>query len=116
MQMTQARTPFGPIQVGIILLTLTTALIHFYLNVLMGKIDPLFTLNGLGYLVLLAALFLPLPFLARYRPLIKWAMVAYTLVTILAWVFLGARDFLGYFDKLVEVGLLILLLLHKPRG
>jgi hypothetical protein len=115
MQKTRFRSQLSPIAIGIIVLTLATALIHFYLNVLMGKIDPLFTLNGLGYLALLAALFLPLPLLSRYRPLIKWVMVIYTLITIAAWIFLGARDFLGYLDKLIEAALVVLLLLYRPQ-
>jgi hypothetical protein len=116
MQANSARSQFGPVQVGIVILTLATALIHFYLNVLMGKLDPLFTLNGIGYLVLLAALFLPLPFVSRYRTLVKWVLVLYTLVTIAAWVVFGARDFLGYLDKAIEAVLVVLLLLHRPAN
>jgi hypothetical protein len=113
-QTSRVKTQFGPVQVGIVILTLATALIHFYLNVLMGKLDVLFTLNGLGYLALLAALFLPLPLVSRYRPLVRWAMIAFTLLTIVAWVVLGARDVLGYVDKVIEVALVVLLLLHRP--
>ena len=109
------RSVFGPVQIGIIVLALATALIHFALNVMMGKLDVLFTLNGLGYLALLAALFLPIPILSRYRSLIRWVFIVYTLITIGAWVAMGARDVLGYTTKLIEVALVILLLLDRSR-
>ena len=48
----------GPLRIGVILLTVGTAVIHLYLG-LQGF--PLFILNGLGYLALLAALILPIP-------------------------------------------------------
>ena len=41
------------LRIGIVVLTLATALIHLQLNFP----DPVFILNGLGYLTLLAALF-----------------------------------------------------------
>lgn len=53
-----------PLAAGIVVLTLATALIHFWLGIALGPpgLAPfplLFYLNGLGYLVLLAALYLP---------------------------------------------------------
>jgi hypothetical protein len=44
---------------------LTTAIIHLYLGLSFG--DPVFVLNGLGYLALFAALYLPIAQLAQYR-------------------------------------------------
>ena len=93
---------------------LTTALIHLVLlNVAMGKIDPLFTLNGLGYLILLAALLLNLPGVSKQQPLVHWAFMAFTAVTILAWVVMGRPyTMLGYFAKLDEIVLIAALYLH----
>ena len=51
-----------------IVLTVGTALIHLYLG-LQGF--PLFVLNGLGYLTLLAALTLPIPRISDYRNLTR---------------------------------------------
>lgn len=103
-------TKFGLVQVGIIVLALVAALVHLVvLNMLMGKIDLLFTLNGLGYLALLAAYFLPQ--LRSMRGLVRWALIGYTLVTIAAWIFMGERDFIGYTTKLAEAGLIALLLI-----
>ena len=53
-----------PIRLGIIALTIATAIVHLYLG-FQGL--PLFVLNGLGYLALLAALCLPIPRLDPYR-------------------------------------------------
>ena len=65
-----------PVRVAIVLLTLVTAVIHIALG------RPLFILNGLGYIALLAAYLLPQPLFARRRALIRWAFIAYTVVTI----------------------------------
>jgi hypothetical protein len=55
--------------VGIFVLTLATALIHLYLGLGFGIM--MFTLNGLGYLGLLAALHLPISQLARFRNIVR---------------------------------------------
>ena len=100
---------FGLLHVGILLLTLVTASIHFSLLFP----DPLFILNGLGYLSLLGAYFLPIPFFQRNHRLVRWAFMGFILVTILAWIAIGDKSWpagaLGYFTKTVEVALLILL-------
>jgi hypothetical protein len=113
-----ARTKIGPIQLWIILFALLTALIHLYLAMQMiatGMSGILFILNGLGYLGLLGGLFLPLPVIKDYRPILRILFMVYTLVTILAWAAIGMRDVWGYSDKAVEVVLLILLWLDRSR-
>jgi hypothetical protein len=102
---TTQTTTHGALRAGIAVLTLATALIHLQLNFP----DPVFILNGLGYLTLLAALFLPN--LARYRGLVRWALIGYAALTILLWIILGARTPIGYADKAIEVALISLLLL-----
>ncbi len=110
-------TRFGLLQIGIVLLTLVTAFVHLVvLNILMGGFDVVFTLNGLGYLALLAATFLPLPFLKENRKLVRWAFIGFASLTILAWVAIGDKSWpagaLGYITKLDEVVLIILLWLE----
>lgn len=102
----------GTFRIGIIVLTAATALIHLYLG-LLGF--PLFILNGLGYLTLLAALYLPVPQLARYRNAARWVLVGYTALTIFLWILVGARTPIGYIDKLIEVALIALLILDARR-
>lgn len=105
---------FGLLQWSILLLGLATAAIHgILLNVMMGGLDVLFTLNAIGYLVLIAAYFLPQ--LSRYRNLVRWALIAFTAATIIAWIFMGERNVLGYTTKLIEVGLIVTLLLDSRQ-
>jgi hypothetical protein len=99
------------LRAGIVLLTLGTALIHLQL----AFPDPVFILNGLGYLALLAALYLPIPQLARYRNAVRWVMVGYTALTIFLWILFGARIPIGYTAVAIEVALIVLLLLEARR-
>ena len=115
MQSQQVRANIGLVQVGIIVLTLVTAFVHMYLSVLMGKFSLMFTLNALGYLALLVALFLPLPLVSQRRPLVRILFILYTLVTIIAWVFMGSRIPIAYVDKLAEIILVVLLWLDRSR-
>jgi hypothetical protein len=101
------------VRLGIILLTIGTALIHLYLG-LQGI--PLFVLNGLGYLGLLAALILPIHRISKYRNLARWLLVSYTALTIFLWILVGARNAIGYTDKVIEVCLIALLLIEARRS
>lgn len=100
----------------ILFLGSVTALIHFYLNVLMGKFDPMFTLNGLGYLALTAVYLKPFQFLAHYQKWIRVIFIIYTLLTIVLWVFLGRPyTVIGYIDKLVELILVFILVFDREK-
>jgi hypothetical protein len=103
----------GPLRIGVILLTIGTALIHIYLG-LQGF--PLFVLNGLGYLGLLAALILPIPRISEYRNLTRWVLVGYTALTIFLWILVGARNAIGYADKIIEIVLVALLVLEARNS
>ena len=100
------------LRVGIVALTLGTALIHLSLNFP----DLGFMLNGLGYLTLLAALCLPVPQVARHRDIVRWVLIGYAALTILLWVLLGDRTAIGYTAKAIEVALITLLLLEARRS
>ena len=106
-----SRPTNAALQIGIIVLTLGTALIHFRLNFP----DPVFILNGLGYLTLLAALYLPVPRLVPHRRVVRWTLVGYAALTILAWVAIGERTLLGYSTTAGEIALVILLLMEDRR-
>jgi hypothetical protein len=74
----------------------------------------MFILNGLGYLALLAAYFLPISFLQKNHALVRWAFIGFTLVTILAWVAIGDKTYLlGYITKLIEIALIVLLWMDR---
>lgn len=72
-----------PSKYGIIVLTFLTAGIHFFLG------DVIFLLNGFGYLALL--LIFLLPRFAKWRTQVRWALIAYTAVTIAGY-FVVHRD------------------------
>jgi hypothetical protein len=105
---------------GIILFGLATALLHLSLFSQMG-FDPI-VLNGLGYLALLGAYFLPIPFFQERHNLVWWALFGYTILTIILWVILGDKNFVpgtssatGYYAKAAEVILLGFLWADKPK-
>lgn len=112
------RRRFGWLQAIIVLAATATALIHLWLAFqFLGGVDPVFVLNGLGFLGLTLLLFLPLPLLDRYRNLIRWALIAYTLVTIIGWIFVGDKDlWIAYVVKAIEVVLVFALWLDWQRA
>jgi hypothetical protein len=98
--------------IPIILLAVATAVIHLVLGIPNGMV--MFILNGIGYIVLVIALYLPQ--LKKYQNLTRWALIAYTAVTIIGWVAVGARNPIGYIDKLIEVALIALLFLEGRKS
>jgi len=106
-------TRLGPLQWGIILLTVATAVIHLYLGIRFS--GPLFILNGIGYLALLAGLYLPQ--FSNYRSIIRWALILFTATTIIAWVIVARAQPspLGIADKLIEAALIVLLFIEGRR-
>jgi hypothetical protein len=104
------------VQIGIIILTLATALIHF--SLLFPNV--MFILNGLGYLALLAAFFLPIDLARNNHNLVRWLFIIFTAVTILAWVAIGDKSWpgggLGYLTKLIEVALIVLLVVDGRQS
>ena len=102
---------------GIILGGLLAAYFHLVLFPDIG-----FTLNGLGYLGLLGAYFLPIPFFQQRHKMVWWGLVGYTLLTIVLWVIMGNKQFvagttsaIGYYAKAAEVLLLAGLWADKPK-
>ena len=106
---------------GIILSTLATALLHLALFPRLGP-DPI-ALNGLGYLALLGAYFLPIPFFQQRHKLVWWALLGYTVLTFILWIILGDKNFaldfsnaaIGYYARVAELFLLGFLLADRPR-
>ena len=118
-------------QVGIVLLTVFTATLHLaaaFDKVLFPSPDPLFILNGLGYLGLLGAYFLPIKFLQDRHKLVWRVLFGYIILTIVAWIFIwviqyviiGVEPFFGHdsiygvLARITEVALLVLLWSEKP--
>ena len=92
---------------GIIVAALITAVLHFAAaldkQLFPEGPDPLFLLNGLGYLGLLGAYFLPIPFFQQKHNLVRQGFILYAIVTIVAWLviwvgFYVIRDGHSFFD------------------
>src|SRR5689334_20002569 len=135
MTIPRSTTRFGALQIAICVLALATAAVHIYLGVIthvmvvtqpeataaaggaasLGLFAALFYLDGLGYLVLTAALYLPA--FARFRRLTRWALIALTAATIVAYFALiqGQYDAIGILDKIAEVMLIVLLVVEDRR-
>ena len=116
----------------IIILVLATAVLHF--AAAFDKIlfpdgpDPLFTLNGIGYLGLLGAFYLPIPFFQQRHKLVWQVLFGYIILTIVAWLviwvgmnviaqgvpFFGHDSVYGVPAKIIELVLLYLLWQEKP--
>jgi hypothetical protein len=99
------------IRIGVAVLTLMAAVVHL----LLLFPDPVFILNGIGYLTLLAALYLPITRLVPYQRAVRWTLIGYAALTILAWVAIGERTPLGYSTTAGEVALIALLLIEGRR-
>ncbi len=119
-------------QYGIILLGLFTALLHlaaaFDKALFPDSPDPLFILNGLGFIGLLGAYFLPFKFFQERHKLVWQALFGYVILTIAAWLVIWVglyviKDGVPFFSydslygvpaKIAEVILLGLLRSDKP--
>jgi hypothetical protein len=119
-------------QYGIVLFGVFTAILH--LMAAFDKVlfpdspDPLFILNGLGFLGLLGAYFLPIKFFQDRHKLVWQVLFGYVILTIVAWLviwvgFSVIRDGVPFFShdsiygvpaKIAEVALLGLLWSEKP--
>ena len=128
-------TRFGAIQIAICVLAAATAAVHIYLGAIthvmvatqpeataaaggaatLGFFAALFYLDGLGYIVLTAALYHPA--FARFRRLTRWALIGLTAATIVAYFVLiqGQYDAMGIADKIAEVALIALLVIEGRR-
>lgn len=103
----------GAVQIGIMVLTVITAFVHLAL----AFPDPLFIANGVGYLLLLAALYWPALWASRTRPFARWLLLAYAAATIVAWLILGQKQTaLEFATKAVEAILILLLLVEVQQA
>lgn len=118
--MGNAKVVLGPVQYGVIVLTLLTAVIHLALGIgfISETLGKLFILNGVGYLALLAALYF-LPQFAGMRSLVRWALMAFAGVTIVAYFVMNpdaTSSVPGLVDKAIEAALIVLLFVEGRRG
>jgi hypothetical protein len=98
------------IRSGIVAGALTTAYVHSTLG---GS--PIFVANTVGYAVLALAMIVPLSIVARRRWLVRAALLGFTAFTIFGWFMFGARYWLAYVDKAVELGIIALVVVEMLR-
>ncbi|MCX6081546.1 MAG: hypothetical protein NTW32_18615 [Chloroflexi bacterium] len=121
-------------QIGIALLAITTALLHiaaaFDTTLFPDGPDPLFILNAFGFIGLLGAYLLPIPFFQEKHKLVRWTLIGFAILTILAWVFIWviqyviiqgvpffSRDSIyGVPAKIAEACLIYILLSDKSKA
>jgi hypothetical protein len=74
-------------------------------------LPTLFLLNGIGYLVLVTALYLPQ--LRQYQPIVCWLLIIFTAVTVIMYFAIAGLRLnpVGLLTKAVEIALIILLLI-----
>lgn len=107
METPRSTSPSGLlVRATIVGLTLATGWIHLTLG------GPLFTLNGLGYVVAAAAMVAPLALAIRLRWLVRLGLIGYALAAIVGWYLMGPRYDVAYLAKAIEVGLIALLLVE----
>lgn len=111
--MTSMRPAEIAVRVAIIILTVATAIIHFRQAFLFLIPDILFVLNGISYLGLLAALYLPIARLAAYKNIIRFALIGFTALTIVLWFAItgGYGTSIAYIDKAIEAVLIVMLVI-----
>jgi hypothetical protein len=97
------------LRTAVIGLTLATAAIHFSLGGL------LFLANAAGYTVLALAMVAPGP-TARWRWLVRLALIGFTAATIGGWIAFGPRFGLAYLDKSIEFALIGAVLVEQWRS
>ncbi len=112
----------APRHYGIIFFSLATAILHLLCAPYFGWLDSI-VLNGFGSLALLGAYFLPIPYFQERKRIVYWAIVAYTLLTIVLWVFMGDKTFkfdttaaIGYYAKIAETFLLVFMGFDLPTS
>ena len=117
----QAVARIGPLQIGIIVLTVATALIHLSRALALGapSLRPfplLFYLNFIGYLVLIIAF--TLPQLLSIHRIVRWVLIIYAALTIVLWMLITHFHsvFIGYIDKPIELALIVLLLIDDRQA
>ena len=113
-------------RIGITLTDFVTAGLHIYSAFALYpppqmSPDPIFTLNGLGYLGLLGAYILPIPFFQKRHKLVWYVLGSYAILTIVLWAIIGEHTFstlagqVGIFAKIAELCLLGFLWADRPR-
>lgn len=108
--------PYPIWNIGVIGLGSMAAFLHLGIGL---RGDTLLLLNGFGYLALVYALLLPLPFLIARQAWTHWLLVGYTSVTFVGYFLmhgLAISDLIGLFTKILEFGLVFFLFMRMRQA
>ena len=115
----ETRPRIGPVQVGVILMALVTAGIHLYYDIYVE--DPaqpgfwLFLGNVIGFLILPAALYSPIPLVGRFRRAVRTALIAQATASVISFLYVylvilqTSFDRVGLVAKAAEILVIVLL-------
>ena len=102
----------GPLQIAIVLFGLAAILLHLLLELPPQLSIPV----NLVYVLLLAAMYLPIPGLASARPWLRWVLILFAMVNVIGWIVqISQPQLIRFAAPLVEVGLAILVFLESQR-
>ncbi len=115
----ESRTRIGTVQVGVILMALVTAGIHLYYDIYVE--DPrwpgfwLFLGNVIGFVVLPAALYSPIPLMERFRRVVRTMLIAQATASVISFLYVYlvilqiSFDRVGLVAKAAEILVIVLL-------
>jgi len=110
------------LRIGITILAVIASLVHFYLAIsgfITNRIDALtvlWLLNALGYLGLLTSYLGYVGFLKGEELILGWSLIAYAIVTMIAWWNIDDRSgALGWFTAVDETLLVVAVFLHMRK-
>ncbi len=101
--------------IGVVVLTLTTSVIHYTLGGFSTFMGLLFFGNAAAYAGLAAAFVAPVALAQRFQWLARLALLGVALGSIVGWLFIGARYDMAYLAKGIEIALVALLLIDAYR-
>jgi hypothetical protein len=109
------RLQLDGIDLTIIALTLATAAVHVSRALANPRIAAVFTLNAIGYVVMLGLLYVPAPLPPRARFVARWVLIGYAALTFVLYFVWGVMKAewlvpIGPADKAIEIVLIALLL------
>ncbi len=115
----EIRPRIGPVQAGVILMSLVTAGIHLYYDIYIE--DParpgfwLFLGNVIGFVVLPAALYSSIPLVERFRRVVRTALIAQATASVISFLYVYlvilqiSFDRVGLVAKAAEILVIVLL-------
>jgi hypothetical protein len=102
----------GLLQAAIVLLGIAAILLHL----LLGLPPQLSILVGLFYVVLLAAMYLPLPGVSSVRPWLRWVLVVFAIANVIGWIVqIYEPPLIRFVVPLVELVLAILVFVESQQ-